>query len=154
MSDKDKVIKGLTHCTAWNGLHECQPTVGDDCPYEDEADCKLSIMYDALILLKEQEKEIKRLKLELKEQKPRILDWDEIKHYPVVYGEFHGIKEIYPLIITVDDWGRCLSWNPGINVSKEFLLVVSDEEDRKNTRCWNHMPTEEQRQAVPWNEQE
>lgn len=55
MSDKDRVIKGLTHCIAWNGLHECQPKVGDDCPYVDEADCKLSIMYDALVLLKDQE---------------------------------------------------------------------------------------------------
>lgn len=59
MIDREKVIKGLTHCTAWNGLHECQPKVGDDCPYEDEADCKLSIMYDALALLKEQKAEAK-----------------------------------------------------------------------------------------------
>lgn len=99
-------------------------------------------------------KRLERVKALLKEQEPRVLDWDEIKNYPVVYSEFRGIKEIYPLIITVDNWGRCLSWNPGINVSDEFLLVVSDEEDRRNTRCWNHMPTEEQRQAVPWDEQE
>ena len=99
-------------------------------------------------------KRLERVKALLKEQEPRVLDWDEIKNYPVVYGEFRGIKEIYPLIITVDDWGRCLSWNPRINVSDEFLLVVSDEEDKRNTRCWNHMPTEEQRQAVPWDEQE
>ena len=50
----EKTIKGLTHCTAWGGLHECQPKVGDDCPYEDEADCKLTLMRDALALLKEQ----------------------------------------------------------------------------------------------------
>lgn len=88
----------------------------------------------------------------LKEQEPRILDWDEIRNYPVVYGEFRGVEDIYPLIITVDSWGRCLSWNPGINVSKEFILLVSDEEDRKNTRCWDKMPTEEQRQAVTWDD--
>lgn len=150
MTDKDKVIKGLTHCTAWGGLHECQPKVGDDCPYEDEADCKLSIMYDALELLKEQKKEIKRLKLELKEREPRILDWYEIRNYPVVYGEFRDVEEIYPLIITLDTKGRILSWNPHMNVDGEFLLLISDKEDRKNTRCWNEMPTEEQRQAVKW----
>ena len=55
MTDREKAIKGLTHCTAWSGLHECQPKVGDDCPYEDEADCQLSLMRDALVLLKEQE---------------------------------------------------------------------------------------------------
>lgn len=54
MIDIEKTIKGLTHCTAWGGLHECQPKVGDDCPYEDEADCKLTLMCDALALLKEQ----------------------------------------------------------------------------------------------------
>lgn len=86
----------------------------------------------------------------LKEQEARILQWDEIKDYPVVYGEFKGEADIYPLIITLDNFGRCLSWNPGINVSSEYLLLVSDEEDRKDTRCWNKMPTDEQRQAVKW----
>ena len=86
----------------------------------------------------------------LKEQEPKILDWNEIRNYPVVYGEFRGVKDIYPMIITVDSWGRCLSWNPGINVSEEFILLVSDEEDRKNTRCWDKMPTEEQRKAMKW----
>lgn len=58
MPDRKKVLKGLQHCTAWAGLHECQPKVGDDCPYVDEADCKLTIMRDALELLKEQEEQL------------------------------------------------------------------------------------------------
>ena len=56
MPDRGKVIEGLRHCTAWAGLHECQPKIGPDCPYEDEADCKLTLMRDALSLLKEQQK--------------------------------------------------------------------------------------------------
>ena len=56
MIDREKVIKGLEHCTAWAGLHECQPKFGPDCPYEDDADCKLALMCDALALLKEQKK--------------------------------------------------------------------------------------------------
>lgn len=40
--------------------------------------CQRWILKDALVMLKEQEREIKRLKLELKEQEPRILDWDEM----------------------------------------------------------------------------
>lgn len=86
----------------------------------------------------------------LKEQEPRVLDWDEIKNYSVVWGEFRGVKDIYPLIVTLDNKGRPLSWNPNINVSDEFLLIVYDEEDRKNTRCWNHEPSDEQRQEVEW----
>ena len=109
------------------------------CPYDNtDSDCTALMSIDVLALLKEQE--------------PRILDWDEIKNYSVVYGEFKGVSEIYPLIITFDSEGRALSWNPGINNKEEYLLLVYDEEDRKNTRCWNKMPTEEQRRTVKWNE--
>lgn len=55
MQDREKVIEGLRHCTAWAGLHECQPKFGSNCPYKDEADCKLALMRDALAMLKEQE---------------------------------------------------------------------------------------------------
>lgn len=133
MADRDKVIRAL-HCCAHTDGSDCMY-----CPYDhNDEDCTALMSMDALELLKEHE--------------PRILDWDEIRNYPVVYGEFRGIKDIYPLIITVDSWGRCLSWNPSINVSEEFILVVSDEEDRKNTRCWDKMPTEEQRQKVKWDD--
>ena len=129
MADIEKVIKGL----------KCHAKVNCvECPYAGWTICNFGemLLADTISLLKEQE--------------PRILGWDEIRNYPVVYGEFRGVKDIYPLIITVDNWGRCLSWNPGINVNKEFILLVSDEEDQKNTRCWDKMPTEEQRQAVKW----
>lgn len=105
--------------------------------YRDHGDTHNSIMAcDALAMLKEQE--------------TRVLDWDEIKNYSVVWGEFRGVKDIYPLIVTLDTKGRPLTWNPNINVSDEFLFIVYDEEDRKNTRCWNHEPSDEQRQAVKW----
>ena len=55
MTNREKVVKGLKCCTAFNGFHQCQPKVGDDCPYEDDVDCKLTLMADALELLKEQE---------------------------------------------------------------------------------------------------
>ena len=55
MADIKKVINGLKHCTAFNGFHQCQPKVRDDCPYEDEADCKLTLMENVLALLKEWE---------------------------------------------------------------------------------------------------
>ena len=149
--DMEKVIKGV---------HDARRYLEDREWVDKSVGVHIDTLNDAIALLKEQEEEIDNLKQTaqsmmegiclLKEQEPRILDWDEIRNYTVVYGEFRGIKDIYPLIITVDSLGRCLSWNPGINVSKEFILVVSDEEDRKNTRCWDKMPTEEQRQAVKW----
>lgn len=129
MIDREKVLKGLEICRLGHCDYKCPYAVIN-------VGCKNQLNDDAISIIKEQE--------------PRILDWDEIRNYPVVYGEFRDVKEIYPLIITVDNWGRCLSWNPGINISDEFLLLVSDEEDRKNTRCWDKMPTDEQRQAVKW----
>jgi len=55
--DRATVISGLEHCTAWSGMSQCQPPVGPDCPYEDSVDCRLSLMMDALELLKQDAKE-------------------------------------------------------------------------------------------------
>jgi len=134
MTDREKIIDHLRIIRTWNEVGKAYAF--------DESDRKekaktVEWIDDALELLKEQE--------------ARVLDWDEIKNYPVVYGEFKGVKNIFPLIITVDD-GCCLSWNPDMNTSKEFILLVDDEEDRKNTRCWNRMPTDEQRKAVKWDD--
>ena len=53
--DKEKVKKGLEHCTAMYGSYECQPKDGEDCPYVDEPNCKFTIMQDALTFMKEHE---------------------------------------------------------------------------------------------------
>ena len=57
--DKEKIIKGLEICTT-------RPCYCTDCPYKKE--CCLDsqdVMEDALSLLKEQEEEIRQLKLAL-----------------------------------------------------------------------------------------
>ena len=128
MIDREKIANGLRHCLHYKG--SCF-----DCPY-DGPNCQNDVLDDAIALLKELE--------------PRVLNWDEVENYSVVYGEFRGVKEIFPLIITKDMFGRTLSWNPGINRSGECFLLVSDEEDKRNTRCWNIKPTDEQREAVKW----
>lgn len=58
----EKVKNGLVHCTAWNGMSECQPKSGYDCPYDDEADCKLTLHRDSLSAIEELQAEIERLK--------------------------------------------------------------------------------------------
>lgn len=130
LENREKVIKGLEYCIKSEDCRGCiyweEIGLHEGCPLNS----------DVLELLKEHE--------------PRVLDWDEIKNYSVVWGEFRGVEDIYPLIVTLDNKGRPLSWNPNINVSDEFLFIVYDEEDRKNTRCWNHEPSDEQRQAVKW----
>ena len=87
MADREKVIKGLTHCTAWAGLHECQPKVGEDCPYVDEADCKLTIMRDALELLKEQP-EIVRCK--------DCIHWDNLTKFCGTHSSCFTVQRTLP----------------------------------------------------------
>ena len=68
MADTEKVIKGITHC-----LSRYVDGLCDDCPYMGELDksymipmkCKEIIMRDAIALLKEQEVEIRQLRLAL-----------------------------------------------------------------------------------------
>lgn len=60
--DREKIIKGLECCTEWDSCNKC--------PYEtsneyDIAECTLSLHTDALALLKEQEAEIRQLRLAL-----------------------------------------------------------------------------------------
>ena len=146
MVDREKVIKGLMHCTAWSGLHECQPKVGDDCPYEDDADCQLSLMRDALVLLKEQE--------------ARVLTTDEL-----FYMEHQGVyierrnSQLYatePAIVL-----RTAVCEPSFGGTKYILMrenklsesrwACDYNKDRRNGwRCWTSKPTEEQRKAVKW----
>lgn len=88
----------------------------------------------------------------LKRDAPRVLSWDEVKDYSVVWVEFKGIFNLYPMIITVDSDGEVTSWNPRVNRSGDFMLLVGNEEDRKNTRCWSREPTYEQRNKTKWEE--
>lgn len=59
--DREKVANGLRHCLQYNG--SCL-----DCPY-DGPNCQNDVLDDAISLLKEQEKEIKALRL--------LVEWAE-----------------------------------------------------------------------------
>ncbi len=58
MPEREKVEKGLNICNSTN--HPC-----NECPYVGERNCSLAMVTDALALLKEQETEIRQLKLAL-----------------------------------------------------------------------------------------
>ena len=69
MADREKVIKGLEICSehgSWHGL-DCELNDAyKDCPYRGcETGCIVTIAKDAISLLKEQEKEIRQLRLAL-----------------------------------------------------------------------------------------
>ena len=93
MADREKVIKGLECCTM-----ECtydHPFRCKGCPYsQDDAPCEaLPVKRDALALLKENEKEIKALRL--------LVEWAEecdfgFDQFPIEYerykDEIKGMK--------------------------------------------------------------
>lgn len=60
MVDKEKVFRGLKHCTTCLGCFECPYSVADKCTVE----CKLFVDRDALELIKMQERQIKKLQKE------------------------------------------------------------------------------------------
>lgn len=121
MNDKDKVISGLEHCSE----DGCK-----GCPYEQ--DCKMCdgfslLAKDALELIYYQDQHIEAF---LRDQEPRILTWDEVKHAEVCWLEERG-GEPYAVLDAYD-------WNP--------------EYYGKAIRCWNYKPTKERQKAVKWDE--
>lgn len=64
----------------------------------------------------------------LKAQEPRVLTWEEVKKAEVCWLETRGYEPFATL--------EADTWNP--------------EKYGKSYRCWNRMPTDEQRKAVKW----
>lgn len=141
MADRDKVIKGLESCLNANCL---------TCPYwNDEPDrCGLhrGIMQDALALLKAQE--------------PRVMTLEEVKHERICWIEDadDGMTvRLFPA--TMFGIGEYA------NGSKSYMFLARKpwaidahdcewwyliEDYGKTWRCWTSCPTDEQREATPW----
>lgn len=66
----------------------------------------------------------------LKAQEPRVLTWEEVKKVEVCWLEQRGYEPYATL--------EANTWN--------------SEKYGKSYRCWNRMPTDEQRKAVKWDE--
>lgn len=99
---------------------------GDDCPYwAPETCCSEPLCADALALINAQQDRIKELE---EAQTARVLTLEEAKKAEVCWLEPRGYEPFATL--------EADTWNP--------------ERYGKSYRCWNHMPTEEQRKAVKW----
>lgn len=132
MADREKVIKGL----------ECIISAGnagmrDDCAnciYPGGGDCVAPALRDALALLKAQE--------------PRVMTIQEIKNADFCYLEVNGHDGVTPVLLKhfIDDKYIHVTINGG---SVYFFDITCDVE--KLVRCWTSRPTDEQREATPWN---
>ena len=122
----EKVIKGLECCGYSRFMDKCQ-----ECPY-DGKDCFHRLKTDALALLKAQE--------------PRVMDFDD-----VVGGDECWLEAVNGACGYADCYActgtgevqvfRCNFDNPQYIMASDYL---------KTWRCWTSRPTDEQREAVPW----
>ena len=137
MTDKEmreKVVEGLEWCM--NEKHDCYREKG--CPYENEGEdigCKYALHRDALALLKAQE--------------PRVMTLEEVKMLDCDYYYLEAMrgpgKELREI---VGAYGlTCVTW-PSITWARQ---TMGDRGYGKTWRCWTSRPTDEQREAEPWN---
>lgn len=129
MPDREKVMKGLKICVNCMLPKDC-----DGCPYEGERTyaipCGHVLMADALALLKEQE--------------ARVMMKEEVLATPegtVVWMEEEAESGTYiqPIVSTGNG---CLG--------NFYIGVGTYGIDSEKRRFWTSRPTEEQRKAVPW----
>lgn len=135
MSDRERIISALENCSDPAG--KCR-----DCPYEECERFEKSIS--------EYPDELIRKAVELlKEQEPRVLTHEEadaIAHQTeetAIYLERKSDKSLYAAIAG-DTQGRVpnISWlGKERNYQDEYGI---------SWRCWSARPTDEQREAIPW----
>jgi hypothetical protein len=130
MSDREKVIKGLECCVTMLDIYpHCE-----ECPYADaEGTCANmnGLHRDALALLKAQE--------------PRVMTEQEMRDAEpgaVIYCEQRDEVRTYltPLI----------KYDDGV-FENRFLGAEPEATQLPNVRFWTSRPTDEQREATPWN---
>ena len=109
-------------------LEACSTGCEYGCPYEYEGmvvryECKADLMRDALELLKRQE--------------PRIIAFDELEsdNLEVVWFEAKQSTYIGPMLTRGIDFNDSADW---FKYGRDW-------------RCWTQRPTDEQREATPWN---
>ena len=131
MVDREKVIKGLECCV--NSLGECEI-----CPYDEgmgKLACGKNLYSDALALLKAQEPRVMTLE-EVTEDRPDVV-WFDDRHYKLTYPAFISNGEVT---------GWMVSLSKGYYERHDHIDGYG-----KNWRCWTSRPTDEQREAEPWN---
>ena len=131
MADVEKVISAL-ECVIQYGPHYCGGEFGDENEYSRIGQ---NVLMDALALLKAQE--------------PRVLMVEEVvllKQNDVVWLEDYNKKDVIPAIVSrMGPMVICIEFA----LSDRFISVGYDDYG-KRWRCWTSRPTDEQREATPW----
>jgi hypothetical protein len=135
MPDREKVIKGL--------YQHCEGSMFDrcgECPYYEVADepfrCRDALLMDVLALLREQEPRLMTL------EEVKAFDWDYcyLEEERLPGKEYRAVCGDYAL--------TCITW-PCV---ASMRIQHGDDSYGKKWRCWTARPTDEQREAVKWDE--
>ena len=85
----------------------------------------------------------------LKEQEPRVMTADEVQPDELVWIEVPQSDEIWPALLRREDWFDDPTW-----AMRGYALAgyYRDEGYGRDWRCWTARPTDEQREAVKWDD--
>lgn len=143
MIDREKVIRGLECCSfSWNIV---EPPNCKNCPYADAefGTCQIpnaTLIDDALALLKE--------------PAPRVLTIEEVKAYPTDKALWFEGWMIVPVLpdCRVEQQNENKLGVEVVDTLYDFPLWFDNYNlDYKfGWRCWTSKPTDEQREATPW----
>lgn len=135
MIKREKVLKGLEHCTSFGGTY----TPCNGCPYDDpEEHCQGKLLEEALSLLREQE--------------PRVMTEGDVLHStgkPMWFesrGMYLGQKGFWCLSFEVDPESHFKFVQP--LTGGRLTLSLNDYD--KTWRVWDKYPSPEQMRDTPW----
>lgn len=139
MIKREKVLKGLEHCTSFGGTY----TPCDGCPYDDaEEHCQGKLLEEVLSLLREQEPRV-MTKEEVREDHDRVV-WIEYRAFktPIV-GQYRGQ--------VIWHNGQVGKWEQFVTTSfaDDYLHIESDRYG-VSWRCWTSRPSERRMLETPW----
>ena len=92
----------------------------------------------------------------LESSEPKVLLKSDVlaNFHEVLFMEFKDDRYVYAVFEDVNDrvWlcDRYSNDNRGVYISYNHIFVVDDEAYNISWRCWNMMPSVDQRKAVPW----
>lgn len=147
MPDLEKVIRGLECCILRDPDDKCRCA---DCPYNQHeisnAPCANGLKFDALSLLKSQQARIAELEAA---QTARVMTPEEVEKVgqgDIIWEELRCNNECIPLMRERNDF-----YFP----HKAYLYlgeIIDCDDYGRNYRCWTKRPTDEQREAVKWDD--
>ena len=133
MADRDSALRGLAEISEYMSNKADIAAIGKG---KEVFDSWYRAAEDALALLREQEPRVMTL------EEVKAFDWDYcyLEEERLDGKEYRAVCGDYAL--------TCITW-PCVT---SMRIQHGDEKYGKKWRCWTHKPTDEQREAVKWDE--